>query len=296
LTINTIDRFDLTVKVLAVNMQWSETQWNTAVDGGSSCYFENAINLALNDLDFNLVLLKIVTMKKKSLRIYKSLFNLNLDSLKTLIQDESDLYLSFPIPDDFDYSDSFVKLTAFDIIRMKIDIWVRVTHSKDLKEISDFLPENIYKKAIECKEYLESKFPDFNSNFEYVKYQDLMLDFYSNENYIDEESFKDYLIQGFQSIDIELVNAAISRNEKLVIDLLKNGAKPTINLASNIAIIDLMDYLINEEATCFMDYNILLMGDFNKNDYDDIFYSLVDLYTAASTSKMLLLIDIYNLS
>ncbi|MDD3721114.1 MAG: hypothetical protein PHW92_01315 [Lutibacter sp.] len=235
-------------------------------------------------------------MKKKSLRIYKSLFNLNLDSLKTLIEDESDLYLAFPIPDDFDYSESYVKFTAFDILRMKVDIWSRITHNEDLKEISDFLPENIYKKALECKAYLEAKFPNFHSKFEYVRYQDLMLDFYGNKNYIDEESFNDYLIQGFQSIDIELVNAAISRNEKLVIDLLKNGAKPTINLASSIAIIDLMYYLINEEATCFMDYNILLMGDFNNNDYDDVFYSLVDLYTAASTSKMLLLIDIYNVS
>jgi len=235
-------------------------------------------------------------MKKKSIKIFKSLFHLNLESLKTLIQDESDLYLAFPIPDDFDYSESYVKLTVFDILRMKIDIWARVIHSKDLKKISDFLPENILKKALECKEYLEAKFPNFNSDFEYVRYQDLLLDFYANEYYIDEESFNDYLSKGFQSIDIELVNATISRNEKLVIELLKNGAKSTTNLISRTAIIGLMDYLINEEATCFMDYNILLMGDFNKNDYDDIFYSLVDLYAAASTSKMLLLIDIYNLN
>ena len=124
----------------------------------------------------------------------------------------------------------------------------------------------------------------------------MLLDFYANEFYIDEESFNEYLKQGFQSIDIELVNATISRNEKLVIDLLKNGAKPTTDLISRTALIGLMDYLKNEEATCFMDYNILLMGDFNKNDYDDLFYSLVDLYTAASTSKMLLLIDIYDLN
>jgi len=235
-------------------------------------------------------------MKKESLKIYKSLFNLNLDSLKTLIQDESDLYLVFPIPDNFDYSEPFVKLTVFDILRMKIDIWSRVTHSKDLKEISDFLPEKIYKKAIECKEYLASKFPNFNSNFEYVKYQDLMLDFYASENYIDEVAFNEYLIQGFQSIDIELVNAAISRNEKLVIDLLKNGAAPNINLANSTVKIDLIDYLITEETNCFMDYNILVMGDFKKSDYDDIFFSLVDLYTAASITKMLLLIDIYNIN
>lgn len=82
-------------------------------------------------MDFNLVLLKIVTMKKKSIKIFKSLFHLNLDSLKTLVQDESDLYLAFPIPDDFDYSESYVKLTVFDILRMKIDIWARVTHSND---------------------------------------------------------------------------------------------------------------------------------------------------------------------
>lgn len=235
-------------------------------------------------------------MKKKSIKIFKSLFHLNLDSLKTLIQDESDLYLAFPIPDNFDFSESYVKLTVFDILRMKIDIWSRVTHCKDLKEISDFLPENILMKALECKEYFEAIYPNFNSDFEYVNYQDLMLDFYANENYIDEDSFDDYLNQGFQSIDIELVNATISRNEKLVIDLLKNGAKPSINLINSTEIIDLMDYLINEEATFFMDYNILLMGDFNKNDYDDIFYCLVDLFTAASTSKMLLLIDIYDLN
>ena len=74
-------------------------------------------------------------MKKKSIKIFKSLFHLNLDSLKTLIQDESDLYLAFPIPDDFDYSESYVKLTVFDILRMKIDIWSRVIHSKDLKKL-----------------------------------------------------------------------------------------------------------------------------------------------------------------
>ncbi|MFZ2284315.1 MAG: hypothetical protein WAV86_10600 [Lutibacter sp.] len=51
--------------------------------------------------------------------------------MKTLVQDESDLYLAFPIPDDFDYSESYVKLTVFDILRMKIDIWARVTHSND---------------------------------------------------------------------------------------------------------------------------------------------------------------------
>ena len=182
-------------------------------------------------------------MDEKSLKIYKSLFYLNLDSLKNLIQEESDLHLTFPIPKDIDYPEPYVKLTVFDILRMKIDIWARVNIQEDLKLLTGFLPENMYKRALECKEYLDTKFSDFNTDFEYVKHRDLMLDFYANKNYVDEENFNDYINQGFESLDLELVNAAISRNEALVIDLLKSGADPTVDIFNRDAMIDLMEYL-----------------------------------------------------
>jgi hypothetical protein len=233
-------------------------------------------------------------MEEKSLKIYKSLFYLNLNSLKNLIKEESDLHLIFPIPKEIDYSESFVKLTAFDILRMKIDIWSRVKNSEDLKLFTGFLPENIYKKAIECKEYLDAKFPDFKADFDYVKHRNLMLDFYADKNYIEEEAFNDYINQGFESLDLELVNAAIARDEALLIDLLKSGADPTVDIFNRDAMIDLMDYLENRESLCFADYNRLLMADFNQYNYVDVFQSLSDLYAAASTSKMLLLIGFYK--
>lgn len=233
-------------------------------------------------------------MDEKSLKIYKSLFYLNLDSLKNLIQEESDLILIFSIPKEINYTEPSVKLTVFDILRMKIDIWARVNIQEDLKLLTGFLPENMYKRALECKEYLDAKFPDFKADFEYANHRKLMLDFYANKNYIDEEAFNDYINQGFESLDLELVNAAISRNEALVIDLLKSGADPTVDIFNSDTMIDLMEYLENKESTCFVDYNSLLMDDFNQFKYVDIFESLSDLYTAASTSKMLLLIDFYK--
>ena len=233
-------------------------------------------------------------MEEKSLKIYKSLFYLNLDSIKNLIQEESDLQLIFPIPLTISYPESEVKLTVFDILRMKIDIWARVKINDDLKLHTGFLPENIYKKALECKEYLDAKFPDIKSDFEYVKYRDLMLDFYADKNYIEEEAFEAYINQGFESLDLELVNAAIARNEALVIDLLKKGADPTVDIFNSDAMIDLMDYLENKESSSFVDYNSLLMDDFNQYKYVDVFESLSDLYTAASTCKMLLLIGFYK--
>lgn len=234
-------------------------------------------------------------MEEKSLKIYKSLFYLNLDSLKNLIQEESDLHLIFPIPKEITYPESFVKLTVFDILRMKIDIWARAKNRADLKSITGFLPDNIYKRALKCKEYLDAKFPDFNPDFEYVKHRDLMLDFYANKNYIDEKVFNDYLNQGFESVDLELVNAAVARNEALVIDLLKNGANPATDIFNGDAMIDLMEYLEHKESYCFMEYHRHLMEDFNEYEYLGIFSSLSDLYAAASTCKMLLLIDFYKL-
>lgn len=233
-------------------------------------------------------------MDEKSLKIYTSLFYLNLDSLKKLVQEESDLHLKFPIPKEIDYTESFVKLTAFDILRMKIDIWSRVKNNEDLKLFTGFLPEKIFKRALECKEYLDAKFPDFKADFEYKKHRNLMLDFYADKNYIDEEAFNDYINQGFESLDLELVNAAMARNEALVIELLKSGADPTVDIFNRDAMIDLMDYLENKESLCFADYNSLLMDDFNQYKYDDVFQSLSDLYAAASTSKMLLLIGFYK--
>lgn len=168
-------------------------------------------------MDFSLVLHKIATMDEKSLKIYKSLFYLNLDSLKTLVQEESDLNLTFSIPENIDYSEFSVKLTVFDILRMEIDIWARVNTHEDLKLITGFLPENIYKRALECKKYLDTKFPNFKADFEYVKHRNLMLDFYANKNYIDEETFNDFINKGLQSIDLELVNAAIARDEALLL-------------------------------------------------------------------------------
>jgi len=235
-------------------------------------------------------------MEEKSLKIYKSLFYLNLDSLKNLIQAESDLYLIFPIPKEITYPEYSVKLTVFDILRMKIDIWARVHIQEDLKLLTGFLSINIYKRAIACKEYLDAKFPNFKANFEYVKHRDLMLDFLANKNYIEAEVFYDYINQGFESVDLELVNAAIARNEALVIDLLKSGANPTVNILDSNAIIDLMDYLIHNERYCFMKYNSLLMDDFNQYRYADIFKSLSDLYASASTCKMLLLIDLFKVN
>jgi hypothetical protein len=245
-------------------------------------------------LDFSSVLLKIVAMEEKSLKIYKSLFYLNLDSLKNLIQEESDLYLIFPVPKEIAYPESSVQLTAFDVLRMKIDIWARVKTQDNLKLLTGFLPDNIYKRALECKEYLDAKFPEFNTGFEYVKHRGLMLDIYANKNYIDEEAFNDYVNQGFESLDLELVNAAVARNEALVIDLLKNGADPAINIFNSEAMIDLMDYLEHKESYCFVEYNSLLMDDFNQYKYVNLFESLSDLYAVASTSKMLLLIDFYK--
>lgn len=233
-------------------------------------------------------------MDEKSLKIYKSLFYLNLDSLKNLIQEESDLILIFHIPKEINFPETSVKLTVFDILRMKIDIWARVNIQENLKLLTGFLPENMYKRALECKEYLDAKFPNFKADFEYAKYRDLMLDYYADKNYIDEEAFNDYINQGFESLDLELVNAAMARNEALVISLLKSGADPTINIFNSDALIDLMEYLENKESTCFVDYNSLLMDDFNQYKYVDIFESLSDLYAAASTSKMLLLIDFYK--
>jgi len=188
----------------------------------------------------------------------------------------------------------YVKLTAFDILRMKIDIWSRVKNNEDLKSVTGFLPDNIYKRAIECKKYLEDKFHDFKADFAYKKHRDLMLDFYAYKNYIDDEAFNEYINQGFESIDLALVNATISRNEALVIDLLKSGADPTVAIFNSVAMIDLMDYLENKESLFFAEYNSLLMDDFNQYNYVDIFRSLSDLYAAASTSKMLLLIGFYK--
>jgi len=233
-------------------------------------------------------------MEEKSLKIYKSLFYLNLDSLKNLIQEESDLNLIFPIPREIVYPEPCLKLTVFDILRMEIDIWARVKNKEDLKLFTGFLPDNIYKKAVECKEYLDAKFPDFKTDFDYAKHRDLMLDFYADKNYIDEEAFNDYINQGFESLDLALVNAAMARNEVLVIDLLKRGADPTVDIFNRDAMIDLMDYLENKESLFFADYNRLLMDDFNQYQYVDIFQSLSDLYAAASTSKMLLLIGFYK--
>ena len=235
-------------------------------------------------------------MEEKSLKIYKSLFYLNLDSLKNLIQEENDLYLLFPVPKEIAYPESAVKLTVFDILRMKIDIWARVKINGDLELITGFLPDNIYKRAIACKEYLDAKFPDFNTDFAYMKYRNLMLDFYADKNYIDEEAFNNLINQGFESLDLELVNAAIARNEALVIELLKTGANPTVDLFNSDAMIDLMDYLENKESSYFVDYNSLLMDDFNQYKNVDLFQSLSDLYAAASTCKMLLLIDFYKVS
>ncbi|MDO9038333.1 MAG: hypothetical protein Q7U59_08310 [Lutibacter sp.] len=234
-------------------------------------------------------------MEEKSLKIYKSLFYLNLDSLKNLIQEESDLHLIFPIPKEITFMEYSVKLTVFDILRMKIDIWARVKSQIDLKLLTGFLPDNIYKKAIACKEFLDAKFPDFKTDFEYVKHRDLMLDFYANKNYIEEEAFDDYINQGFESLDLELVNAAVARNEALVIDLLKKGADPAINIFNSAAMIDLMDYLVHKEHYYFMEYHKHLMGDFNEYEYFDTFKSLSHIYAAASTCKMLLLIDFYKL-
>lgn len=246
------------------------------------------------DLDFRLVLHKIATMDEKSLKIYKSLFYLNLDSLKTLIQKESDLNLTFSIPENIDYSEFSVKLTVFDILRMEIDIWARVNTHDNLKLYTGFLPENIYKRALECKKYLDIKFPDFNTDFEYVKHRGLMLDFYANKNYINEETFNNFLNKGFKSIDLELVNAAIARDEALIIDLLKSGANPMINISNSDATIGLLNYLEIKEAASFMEYNRHLMEDFNEYEYSDVFESLSDLYAASSSSKMLLLIGFYK--
>lgn len=233
-------------------------------------------------------------MEEKSLKIYTSLFYLNLDSLKNLIQEESDLHLTFPIPQGIDYTESFVKLTAFDILRMKIDIWSRVKNNEDLKLFTGFLPDKIFKRALECKEYLDAKFPDFKADFEYTNHRNLMLYFYADKNYIDEEAFNDYINQGFESLDLELVNAAMARNEALVIELLKSGADPTVDIFNRDAMINLVDYLVNKESLCFSDYNRLLMDDFNQYKYIDIFRSLSDLYAAASTAKILLLIGLYK--
>ncbi|MDF1516591.1 MAG: hypothetical protein RQ864_08655 [Lutibacter sp.] len=233
-------------------------------------------------------------MEEKSLKIYKSLFYMNLDSLKNLIQEERDLHLTFPIPKEIAYPEPYVKLTAFDILRMKIDIWARVKNNEDLKILTGFLPDKIFTRALECKEYLDAKFPDFKADFEYEKHRNLMLDFYADKNYIGEDAFNDYINQGFESSDLKLVNAAMARNEALVIDLLKRGADPTVDIFNRDAMIDLVGYLVNKESLCFSDYNFLLMSDFNQYKSNKIIRGLSVLYAAASTAKMLLLIGFYK--
>lgn len=233
-------------------------------------------------------------MLEKSLRIYKALFYLNLDSIITLIREESDLQLLFPIPETFAYVASPVKLTVFDILRMKLDVWSWVSQQEHLQYHTGFLPENMCNRALECKAYLEEKFSGFKDNFAYGKYRYLMLDVHANNNYIENEIFEEYLEKGYAVPDLELVNAALSRDEAYAMNALKRGANPKIKLFHLPSQSNLSNFLERTETSYFTDYQNHLMGDFNDYTYKSLFESLSDLYAAASTAKILLLIDLYQ--
>jgi hypothetical protein len=149
-------------------------------------------------------------------------------------------------------------------------------------------------RALDCKAYLEEKFSDFKDTFSYAVYRDLMPDIYANNNYIEEEIFEEYLEKSYARADLELVNAALGRDEAYVISTLKRGANPKLKLFHLPSQSNLSDFLERTETSYFTDYQNHLMSDFNDYTYKSLFESLSDLYAAASTAKILLLIDLYQ--
>lgn len=170
-------------------------------------------------------------MTSKEYQIFIAAFFSEKEKLSELILSEQDLFVTVDIPasEAHENEDSF-KISVVQILQMNLDCWYNLRDKNRLESDYFIKPSEFYKKTQNCFDYLKNIFPKICS--EDINYGVLFDTIYDKDESFDwftPEERVEFINKGYREIDLDLIEAAIRRNEKKCTELLLNGANPTID-------------------------------------------------------------------
>jgi hypothetical protein len=170
-------------------------------------------------------------MTPKQFDIFLAAFFSDWEKLDRLLETQEDLELTVEFTGGylFSYPEKF-NFSVPDIIQMNIDCWYSIRDKKELINTPDINPAKFYRQSKKCLRNLKKRFPEFRfSPVDYTKNLDLVTGLMEDEEFIDYNEYNEYNKEGYREIDLDLINYAVRRNVKKVVQLLKKGANPVID-------------------------------------------------------------------
>ncbi|MBS9522401.1 hypothetical protein KI659_00080 [Litoribacter alkaliphilus] len=230
---------------------------------------------------------------------FKSLFLSDFDGIRKCSLSDKDLFLTLPVPEVYDHwQRREVTISAFEILKMSIDAWYSLRGKESLQSLS-INPSEFYNSSIKCLAYLEQKFPDqCIAEVPYEKYLHFCYTIGEEEEWYGPLEVAQLVDDGFKKIDIELINAGARRNVKKVISLLNLGANPMVDPEEKTNGSEIIDHLVKDESNAFVQYLNCLNSpskDEGIRTYEKAFAMLAELYTVASSAKLLRVIEEFGI-
>ncbi len=239
-------------------------------------------------------------MKKGNPDIILAAYYAEIDTLNTLIMSTDDLDFELDLGDRYPYQKgNIMKLSVFHILEMNLQAWLNIKNLTELKNEKNINPKAFYEKTLDCVIILAKRFPNYKiTTIEYQKYIQLIYELDELNHWINDETMREYELEGYRRIDLELINAGMSRNEKIMITLLEQGANPMIDPFDKTEVSALIESLTVADSFYFIDlsythlYKIKSLDTVDKRKPIDL---LKNLYGCASSSRMLNIIEEYTI-
>jgi hypothetical protein len=167
----------------------------------------------------------------------------DLNLVKQLVKSKEDLRIAVPIPKDYEWmwNSERVYVSVLDMLNWlayglyeyhnESEICHKSYNAKGKQVLNDCInPSIIYKKAIDCINWICDKFSIVNYDLkDYSQYRLLRHVLFDNEGWLDDDEIKEALQKGFKQIDLNLINEAEKGNGISVYTLVKQGANYKID-------------------------------------------------------------------
>lgn len=194
----------------------------------------------------------------KDAELFKASFYADLPVIKRLVKTKDDLRIKIPIKDG-DYAlfwnDNYVFISILEVLNWsafgfyeyteKNSLCHRMFDANNVQVLNDCInPSEYYKNTLNCIEWICNKFSIHNYHLkDYSYYSPLSRFLFDDEEYLTDDEIEDALKNGFQKIDLDLINVAIKGNGIASYKLIKKGAnynKDPLDYTDGSLIIDVL--------------------------------------------------------
>ena len=200
-------------------------------------------------------------MTKKEEKILHDILTANVKGIKSNILTADDLFIHINHPNS--YFPEIVKINVSELLLMNIDFFECFKYKTKLDHNDSINPKEFYQHSKEAFTYLKEKFPYIDEKVNYVKYTDFTYpDFDEDYKWYYDDEVESFINAGFRKIDIELIEAAVLRKSTEVVQLLKQGANPLIEVEEIGCGSEVLDCVGSEDSYYFSCHYIPVLDTF----------------------------------